>query len=63
MYINIRFRHPFFILLILLLCFALLFVLRQDLFYKILGFFLDGTEYFFRYILRRSFWRTFLWNI
>ncbi len=62
MYINIRFRRPFYFLLIILLCFTLLFFLKQDLFIEIFGKLLNEIKYFFRYILRRSFWRLFLWN-
>lgn len=59
MYVNIRFRRPFCILMILLFCLVLLYIVRQDVFLKVFDFILHEVKYFLRHMLRRTFWRAF----
>ncbi len=62
MYINIRFRRPFYWLLIAILLLAILFIIRQDLFLDLLNKISYEIKYFVRHMLRRSIWRVLLWN-
>ncbi len=62
MYINIRFRRPFYWLLIAFLLLAALFFIRQDLFLDLFNKISHEIKYFMQYMFRRSIWRVLLWN-